>query len=157
MFPEATEEEAHRINDAYYKAFPGVKKYHDYCYNRANFYSNTQNLFGVRYYGVSGHKLINLLIQGGAAYFMKLKERELYDFIKTNKLKSRWQMQIHDELSWEYHKDDDPKIFFDFKEIMQEWSDALVPIVAEMEVTKSTWANKKGVDTLDELQIHLIS
>ena len=33
MYPDKSEEECQRINDAYYKAFPGVKNYHQYCYN----------------------------------------------------------------------------------------------------------------------------
>ena len=52
-------------------------------------------------------------------------------------------MQVHDELSWEVHKDDDPQIFFEFKRIMEEWSDSLVPIIADMEITTTNWAEKK--------------
>ena len=73
MFPDKTYEECVKINDSYYKAFPGVKEYHNYCNERANLYSNTANLFGVRYYNVTGHKLKNLLIQGSAAFYLKLK------------------------------------------------------------------------------------
>jgi DNA polymerase I-like protein with 3'-5' exonuclease and polymerase domains len=117
-------------------------------------FAYTTNLFGVKYYGVSGHKLINILIQGSAAFFLKLKIRELYDYTKANKIKSRWQMQIHDELSWEVHKDDDPQVFFKFQEIMQDWPDTLVPIVADMEFTTTKWAEKKEVGTINELQVY---
>lgn len=154
MFPGKSKEEIKRINEAYYKAFPGVKSYHKYCENRAYMESNTQNLFGVRYYNVSGHKLKNLLVQGSAAFFLKIKIRELYDYTKANNIRSRWQMNIHDELSWDrYHNE--TRVFFDFKHIMEDWPDGLVPIVAEMEVTKTTWAAKKGINNLDELQVYL--
>ena len=152
MFPEKTEEECKKINDAYYTAFPGVKTYHNYCYQRAS-ESFTVNLFGVKYYNISGHKLINMLVQGSAAFYLKWKIRETYDYIKKNNLKSRWQMQIHDELSWEKAEGED-SVFFDFQRIMQDWSDGLVPIVADMEVTTSTWANKEEVETLEEFQSH---
>lgn len=152
MFPDVSEEEAHRIDNAYYTAFPGVKEYHNYCYQRADYFAYTQNLFGIKYYGLSGHKLINTLVQGSAAYYLKLKIRELYDYQKANGIKTRWQMQIHDELSWEHHVDDDLSVFFEFKRIMQDWPDAIVPLVAEMEVTKTNWAEKKGVETLEELK-----
>jgi DNA polymerase-1 len=152
MFPEKTEEEITRINNAYYTAFPGVKDYHDYCYARAQGYSYTENLFGIKYYGVSGHKLINILVQGSAAYYLKWKIRELYDYCKTNNIKSRWQMQIHDELSWERHFTE-LNVFFEFKRIMQEWPDTMVPIIAEMDATIATWADKKGVESLDELRL----
>lgn len=154
MFPKKTDEEIDRINNSYYEAFPGVKHYHEYCYGRAQVTPYTANLFGIRYYGVSGHKLINLLIQGSAAYYLKLKIRELYDYSKAHNIKSRWQMQIHDELSWERHMDE-TDVFFDFKRIMEEWEDGKVPVVADMEISTSTWAKKKEVETLNELQTYL--
>lgn len=152
MFPTKTDDEVTRIDNAYYTAFPGVKGYHQYCYDRASFYSYTENLFGIKYYGVSGHKLINLLIQGSAAYYLKWKIRELYDYGKQNKIQSRWQMQIHDELSWERHKSE-LNIFFDFQRIMQDWPDTWIPIVAEMDATVTTWAGKKGVESIDDLRL----
>lgn len=157
MFPHYSEEQVKQIDEAYYTAFPGVKEYHTYCYNRAQLFAFTSNLFGIKYYGVTGHKLINLLVQGSAAYYLKKKIRELYDYSKKHKLKTRWQMQVHDELSWEKHDDDDPQVFFQFQKIMQDWEDTLVPIVADMEVTTTKWAEKKEVGTLDELQIYLRS
>lgn len=155
MFPEYPEDVCIRINDAYYNAFPGVKAYHDYCYMRAQHYACTSSLFGPKYYGVSGHKLINMLVQGSSAFYLKLKIIELYQYSKTHNIKTRWQMQIHDELSWEYHTEDNPAIFFEFKKIMEDAPDLYVPLVAEMEVTTSTWKEKKGVNNLDELQVCL--
>ena len=152
MFPDKTKEECIRINDAYYTAFPGIKLYHEYCKDRAQLYSNTTNLFGVRYYNVSGHKLKNLLIQGSAAYFLKLKIIELYNYMKKNNLKTRFQMQIHDELSWEYDPSDPPEIFFEFKRIMEHWTHTKVPIIADMEATATTLADKQEVETMEQLK-----
>lgn len=152
MFPEKTHEECVMINDAYYKAFPGIKNYHEYCNERAAAYSNTENLFHVRYYNVSGHKLKNMLIQGSAAFFLKWKIVQLYDYMQKNNIKTRFQMQIHDELSWEYDPSDPPEIFFKFKEIMEDWPAGEVPVIADMEVTTSTWADKVEVENIDELK-----
>ena len=154
MFPDRTAEECKRIDAAYYKAFPGVKMYHNYCYGRAE-YAYTVNLFGIKYYGVSGHNLINMLVQGSAAFYLKTKILELHKYSKTNNIKTRWQMQIHDELSWEHHVDDPLDIFFDFKNIMEDWADGLVPVIADMEVTTKTWADKKDVETKQELYTYL--
>jgi DNA polymerase-1 len=151
MFPEYDAETARRIDAAYYTAFPGVKKYHEYCYQRAELSSNTQNLFGVRYYGVSGHKLVNMLVQGSAAYYLKWKIRELYDYSKAHNLKTKWQMQIHDELSWSFCPEDGVETLFEFKRIMEDWEDGQIPIVADMEITTSTWAEKQEVNSIDEL------
>ena len=152
MFPDKTHEECVKINDAYYKAFPGVKEYHKYCSQRAAMYSNTTNLLGVKYYNVSGHKLKNLLIQGSAAFFLKQKIIELYKYCKENNIKTKFQMQIHDELSWEYDPADPPEVFFKFKEIMEDWKDTKVPIIADMEVTTTSWADKKEVETIEQLK-----
>lgn len=152
MFPEKSHEECVRINDAYYKAFPGIKTYHTFCNKRAQLYSNTPNLFNVRYYNVSGHKLKNLLIQGSAAYYLKLKIIQLYNYCKENNIHSKFQMQIHDELSWEYDSQDPPEVFFKFKEIMETWKESKVPIVADMEATTTTWADKIEINNLQELK-----
>lgn len=152
MFPTYSEEQITKINDAYYKAFPGVKAYHDYCYRRASEFSFTTNLFGVKYYGVSGHKLINMLVQGSAAYFLKWKIYEIYKYSKEKQIKTSFQMNIHDELSWEHHVDDPPEIFFELQRIMQEWEDGCVPVVADMEVTTTTWAEKVEVETIEDLK-----
>lgn len=142
MFPEKSFEECQRIDEAYYKAFPGVKMYHQYCYNRAQNYPYTQNLFGVRYYNISGHKLRNTLVQGSAAHFLKYRIRALWEYMQKHHLKSRMQMQIHDELVFELDPADGP-VARKFKAIMEDWPDTLVPIVAEAEVTKTNWAEKK--------------
>lgn len=155
MFPEKSYEECVVINDAYYKAFPGIKKYHEYCNERALQYSNTPNLFNVRYYNVSGHKLKNMLIQGSAAFFLKWKIIQLYEFCKTNNIKTKFQMQIHDELSWEYNTDDPPEIFFMFKHIMEDWNETRVPIIADMEISTKTWADKIEISTMNELKEHI--
>lgn len=155
MFPEYDEATAHRIDDAYYTAFPGVKEYHNYCYARAAVSSNTQNLFGIRYYGVSGHKLVNMLVQGSAAFYLKWKIRQLYDYSKQFNIKSKWQMQIHDELSWCYCPEDGEQTLFDFKHIMEDWDDGQVPVIADMEITTATWADKVEVNTIDEVRKQL--
>ena len=152
MFPDKSYEECVVINDAYYKAFPGIKLYHEFCTQRALTYSYTENLFKVRYYNVNGHKLKNMLIQGSAAFYLKWKIIELYNYCKEHNIKTKFQMQIHDELSWEYDPTDSPEIFFTFKKIMEDWEYTKIPIIADMEVSTETWADKQEVNTIEELK-----
>lgn len=157
MFPEYDEETCHRIDDAYYIAFPGVKEYHNYCYNMARINAYMQNLFGVRYYGASGHNLINMLVQGTGAYFLKEKKVQVAEYLKTHNCYSKLMMEIHDELQFKWHRYDDPQIFFDIKQIMETWDDTLIPIVADMELTKTTWADKVEItrkEQFHEVQVH---
>ena len=39
-----------------------------------------------------------------------------------------------------------------FKEIMEDWSASMIPIIADMEVTTNTWADKVEVETIEELK-----
>lgn len=150
MFPEYDDETIHRIDDAYYLAFPGVKSYHQYCYDMANIKAYMTNMFGVKYYGASGHNLINMLVQGTGAYYLKWKIVQVDKYLREHNCKSELMMQIHDELQFKKHKDDDPQIFFDIKAIMEDWEDAWIPIIADMEVTTTTWAEKYEVESIEE-------
>ena len=152
MFPEFDDEDIDRIDGAYYKAFPGIKAYHSYCYAIANRQAYAQNLFGVRYYNVSGHNLINMLIQGTAAYILKIVIPKINLHLKENGYQSKFQMQIHDELSFLWHEADDPKVFFEIKEIMEDFEDFMVPVVADVEVTYTNWAEKEEVKSIEELR-----
>ena len=152
MFPEYDDATIDNINDAYYIAFPGVKKYHTYCYAIANRQAYGQNLYGVRYYNVSGHKLINMLIQGTGAYVLKTKIPEIAKFLKDNGYKSKLQMQIHDELSFCWHPDDPAELFYTIKHMMEDFTEFLVPIIADMEITTTSWAEKREVESIEELR-----
>lgn len=152
MFPEYDDATIDNIDGAYYKAFPGVKLYHNYCYNLANRQAYGQNLYGVKYYNVSGHNLINMLIQGTGAYVLKTKIPEVAAYLKEHGYKSKIQLQIHDELSFCWHPDDPAELFFEIKKIMETFPDFIVPIVADMEVTTTSWAAKKEVKTIEELE-----
>ena len=147
MFPDYDDETIHRIDDAYYKAFPGVKKYHEYCYEMVQLKPYVSNLFGVKYYGLSGHKLINCLVQGSGAYLLKERIKEVDEYIQANNLKSRMQMQIHDEISYEIYPGEENHVK-EFQRIMQKFEGSYVPIVADLEFTTTNWADKEEVDEI---------
>ena len=153
MFPEFDDETCHRIDEAYYNTFPGVKAYHDYCFNREN-YPYTENLYGVKYYGQGGHNLRNTLVQGSAAYMTKDRICQVAKYMRDNNMKSKICMQIHDELQFYAHKDDDPQHWFNIQAIMAD-TGSQVPIIADMEVTTTTWKAKKEIKTLEELKHEL--
>lgn len=151
MFPDKTEEEIDKINDAYYNAFPGVKTYHSYCYERGLNYSHTTNLFGVSYWGLNGHKLINTLVQGSAAYYLKEKIIEIDKYIRENKLKTQLMFQIHDELLFIVPPKELEHVY-KFKRIMEDTHGWYIPIVAEIDASNTTWADKKPIDNIEQLK-----
>ena len=148
MFPDYDDETIHRIDNAYYGAFPGVKKYHEYCYEIAKEKAYVVNLFGVKYYGLSGHKAINTLVQGSGAYLLKERIKEVDEYIQKNHLKSRMQMQIHDELSYEIYPGEEEHVL-EFKKIMQKFEGTYVPIIADLEFTTTSWADKEECDYIE--------
>lgn len=151
MFPDKTEEEIDRINGAYYAAFPGVKTYHNYCYERANSYDHTTNLQGIKYYGLSGHKLINTLVQGSAAYYLKEKIIAIDEYIRKNNLKTQLMFQIHDELLFIVPPEEVDQVYR-FKHIMEDTGGWYVPLVAEIDASNTTWADKKPMDNPEQIK-----
>lgn len=151
MFPEYSDEQLHAIDDAYYKAFPMVKEYHQWVYRTACQRAYMQNMFGVKYYGANGHHLINMLIQGTGAYYVKWKLAEVSDFLHKNNYKTTINLQIHDELVFAWHPDDPPSIFLEIQKIMEDWEDAYIPMVAEGEATVTNWKEKQEWQSLEEL------
>lgn len=151
MFPDKTEEEITKINDAYYNAFPGVKTYHSYCYERASNYDHTTNLFGVSYWGLSGHKLINTLVQGSAAYYLKEKIVAIDKYIRDKNLKSKLMFQIHDELLFIVPTEEAEEVF-NFKAIMEDTHGWYIPIIAEIDASNTTWAEKQPMDSIDQIK-----
>jgi DNA polymerase I-like protein with 3'-5' exonuclease and polymerase domains len=91
-----------------------------------------------------------MLIQGSSAYYLKWKMRILYEFIKHDKLKLKYILNIHDELQFEWHKDTPPEVLFKMKQLMEDWPDTKVPVVAEIEYTSTAWADKKPIKNLEE-------
>lgn len=148
MFPDYDDETIHRIDDAYYTAFPGVKSYHDYCNKIVKMQPYVSNIFGVKYYGLSGHKLINCLVQGSGAYLLKERIKEVDSYIQEHHLKTKIQMQIHDELSYEVYPGEEAEVL-NFKKIMQKFDGAYVPIIADLEFTSTNWADKEEVDHIE--------
>ena len=148
MFPDYDDETIHRIDNAYYGAFPGVKKYHEYCYEIAKEKAYVVNLFGVKYYGLSGHKAINTLVQGSGAYLLKERIKEVDAYIQEHHLKTKIQMQIHDELSYEVYPGEEEHVL-EFKRIMQKFDGTYVPIIADLEFTTTSWADKEECDYIE--------
>jgi DNA polymerase-1 len=144
MFPEYSDSEITKIDNAYYNAFPGVKTYHNYCYEKSRQSAWVSNLFGVKYWNASGHKLINLLVQGSAAFLLKKAIRDIWEYLQNNpNIRTQMVISIHDEIMFRKHDMDPDSVLLEFRRIMQDYEDSLVPIVAEIDVTDTTWANKK--------------
>lgn len=135
-----SEENANNLYQAYVKNFPGVLKYRRQVQALLDRQGYVENIYGRRYYGITGHLASNYLIQGSAADFLKAKMIEVDEFLKP--FQTRFQMNIHDEMSFELHEDDPPELPLKIQKIMETLPNTLVPIVADLEISHTTWAEK---------------
>ncbi len=99
-------------------------------YNRIYKFSDFNHLY----------KASNYIIQGSAADFLKEKMILCYNFIKENKLKTLAMGNIHDEIQFAI-PDNEKWIIPKIKEIMED-SNTRVPIVVDIEVSDTSWADK---------------
>ena len=145
MFPDYDNDTIEAIDQGYYTAFPGIRYYQTYCYELGNYQAYATNLFGVRYWNVSGHNLINMLIQGSSATLLKEKIVEVYEFLKP--YKTRMLMPIHDEIQFLTYEDE-LHLLPQVRAIMEDWK-IYVPIVADIELTKTYWSEKEDYEIED--------
>ena len=140
-----SKEVAAKMDEAYYRAFPKILDYQKLVrdsYTRRGF---VKNRYGRRYYLGDRrfvYKLYNYIIQGTCADMLKEKIIEVDSFLKP--YKTRFQMNIHDELSFEVYKGEEfliPTI----KKMMEDVDWMTVPVVADVEVTHTNWAEKEVV------------
>ena len=149
MFRSYSEDEITRIDGAYYKAFPGVKAYHNYAYRIVN-QGYGQNLFGRRYYNIAGHNYLNAAIQGSGADLLKMKMYELQKFLDEGKYKTKMIINIHDEIAFALAYGEE-HLMVEFKRIMETFPGTLVPIVADAEFTNTLWGEKQEVESIEDI------
>lgn len=143
-----SEDLATKLDAGYNAAFPGVVDYRHYVDGLLRFKPYAQNLFGRRYYGANAHLCCNYLVQGSSADFLKSKIIEIDTYLRDGGYQSRFQMNIHDECSFEIAPGEE-HILHDLKRIMETFPGTKIPIVADLELTTTTWAEKYEVDIHD--------
>jgi DNA polymerase I len=136
------EDIATKLDKAYYQAFPKILDYQNLV--RKIYYQRgyVKNMYGRRYYMNDKrfvYRLYNYLVQGSCADMLKSKIVEVDALLKP--YKTRFQMNIHDEMSFEIYEGEEfliPQI----KALMENIDRMIVPVVAEVETTETNWAEK---------------
>jgi DNA polymerase-1 len=143
-----TEEVAKKLHKAYSETFKGVVAYRKYVKQYLYTHPYIENLFGRRYYGASWHNCSNYLVQGSSADYLKQKMIEIDKFLEP--YKARIVISIHDEILYNI-PNDEMFLIPHIKQIMEDLPNSPVPIVAEVEVTTTSWAEKRKY--LDSTQV----
>lgn len=85
------------------------------------------------------------MIQGTGADALKEVEIKICEYLKDKK--SRFILPIHDELAIEVAPGEEDEVPRKIKELMESVNDVIkwVPMISEVEMTETTWADKKEV------------
>ncbi len=110
--------EASDIIKAYFKEFPKVNEYMTSVVEEAREKEYVKTILGRKRFlrdinsrnqtvrGFAERNAVNAPIQGSAADMIKIAMINIHNWMKSDKLKSRMIMQVHDELIFDTHKDE---------------------------------------------------
>ncbi len=138
--------EAAQIIEAYFAEFPAVKTYMDEAIHFAQEHDYVETMLGRRRYlrdinsrnftqkSFAERNAINAPIQGSAADIIKLAMIDIHRWLKTEKLKSKMIMQVHDELVFDVHLSEIDIMNEKIKELME--NAFLMEVPLEVEVGK---------------------
>ncbi|MEM6846291.1 MAG: DNA polymerase I, partial [Bacteroidota bacterium] len=134
--------EASDIIKSYFEQFPSVRQYMDRVIQQAREVLYVETIMGRKRYlrdinsrnptlrGYSERNAINAPIQGTAADMIKIAMVDIAEWMRKEKLQSRMILQVHDELVFDAHRDEQAKLQEKISELM---IDAL-PLDVPMEV-----------------------
>ena len=147
---DADPEVVAKLYHGFHDRFKGVAAYGNWVSAQwtASSDGHVTNLLGRRYYikdAKDVYKLNNYLIQGSAADMIKLAIIKIDNMLRKGGYKTRLQGCIHDELCV-CVAEGEHDVIYKIKHIMENTIKTFVPIVAEIEVTKTTWADKHEED-----------
>ena len=134
-----------KLYNGFHARFKGVAEYGNWVSRQwVRTGGHVTNLLGRRYYIKESrdvYKLNNYLIQGSAADMIKLCIIRIDKMLRDKGYKSKLQGCIHDELCV-CVAEGEHNVLYEIQKIMETTVKTFVPIVAEIEVTDTTWADK---------------
>ena len=141
--PQMIEVEAKMLIDGYFDTFPQVHDYMEKSKEVARQQGYVTTLFGRRRYlpdinsansvvrGFAERNAINAPIQGTAADIIKVAMIHIFQRFKTEGIKSKMILQVHDELNFSVYPDEKEKVEHIVLEEMQNAYQMAVPLVAD--------------------------
>ena len=134
-----------KLYNGFHDRFKGVAAYGSWVTSQwAKSGGYATNLLGRKYYirdSKDVYKLNNYLIQGSAADMIKLVIIRIDRMLQQGGYKTRLQGCIHDELCV-CVAEGEHDVIYKIQHIMENTVKTFVPVVAEIEVTDTTWADK---------------
>jgi DNA polymerase-1 len=152
--------EAEEFVKAYFKQFPGVKKYLDGMRQLAARQGFVETLLGRRRYfpnlrnsqinpnirNREEREAINAPIQGTAADIIKLAMIQLPSALAREKLKARLLLQVHDELVLECPREELPAATMTVQQVMENAYKLTIPLLTDARWGEN-WGNLQPIST----------
>ena len=123
--------EAQEIIDSYFKEFPNVKSYMDDTIAKAKKDEFVETILGRRRYlrninsrnftmrGFDERNAINAPIHAPPAHTIKIAMIDIHKWMKEEQLASKMIMQVHDELVFDMHKDEQELLISKVEDFMK--------------------------------------
>lgn len=140
---EISRDEAKQLIDGYFESFPKVKEYMEKAKEEARQNGYVTTLFGRRRYladinsanatvrGFAERNAINAPIQGTAADIIKVAMIRIHNRFKTENIRSKMILQVHDELNFSVLPEEREQVECIVMEEMQQAFQMQVPLVAD--------------------------
>ena len=141
--------EAAEIIESYFKEFAAIKRYMDDSINLAREKEYVETILGRRRYlrdinsrnistrGFAERNAINAPIQGSAADIIKIAMINIHRWLQKEKLKTKMILQVHDELVFDLHRDEQEIVKPKVKELMKSAVILEVPMEVEVGIGKN--------------------
>lgn len=149
-----TKKEAAQYIENYFNTYPGIKKFLDDAVAGAKEHGYVETLFGRRrpvpelssgnfmQRSFGERVAMNSPIQGTAADIMKIAMIGVNNRLKSNQMKSRLVLQVHDELLIEAHETEVTQVKTILSEEMEQAADLLVPLEIDMHIGQNWYEAK---------------
>ena len=136
--------EAKEIINEYFQEFPKVKEYMDFSIEKARENEFVETILGRRRYlkdinsrngmlrAMAERNAINAPIQGSAADIIKKAMIDVQSEMEKQNLKSRMLLQVHDELVFDMHKEEENVLKNLVKQNMENAVELDVPIIVDL-------------------------
>lgn len=136
-------DESKKLIEGFFETFPKVRNYMDRAIEEARQNEYVETLFGRRRYlkdinsqngtvrGFAERNAINAPIQGTAADIIKVAMIRIFNRFKTENIRSKMILQVHDELNFSVYPDEKEKVERIVIEEMQNAIKMRVPLIAD--------------------------
>jgi len=145
---EVSMEIANALVSGWSNTFPEVSYYQRQVSNKVQKNNYATNMYGRVYYLTNtdkAYKVGNYLVQGSCADCLKDYVIKIGEFLEKNNCKTKFLANIHDELQFLVYEGEE-WIFPHIKQIMEDVDWMKVPVVVDLELTETTWADKKDAE-----------